>query len=264
MENVKISIIIPTLNNVNYLKFNVDAIRKHTTCPYEILVHANEISPEMLQYTETANFDIFTYSEDNLGVAIPCNSLVERATGNVIFYCGDDLYVTPEWDKVVDKLNSKIFYQYLTVCMFEPLYSNSCMNSPMNYGRTPEDFQEEKFLTEWKEKRRIKEDIISPWGPVIVTKELWDRVGGFDQGYFPGFCTDSDFIAKIYSEVMKEETQYEFRGVADIGMYHFQCISTDRLLDNSSLRAQAKKMFIHKWGIEPMELYKSLHMGQKI
>jgi len=261
---MKISIIIPTLNNVNYLKFNVEAIRKYTKCPYEILVHANEISSEMLQYAEKANFDIFTYSENNLGVAKPCNDLVKKSTGDIIFYCGDDLYITPEWDSIINKFNPDIFYQYLTVCMFEPLYSNPCMNSPMNYGRSPEDFQEEKFLNEWKEKRRIKEDIISPWGPVIIKKQLWENIGGFDEGYFPGFGTDPDFIAKIYFKAIKENSKYEFRGISDIGMYHFQCISTDRLPNNSSLRIQAKQQFISKWRLEPMTLYKSLGMGQKI
>jgi len=261
----KISIIIPTLDNVDYLKLAVDTIRKHTVSPYEILVYANEMSVKMKEYVRTANLDVFLHSDHNEGVAKPANELVKESTGDIIFYAGDDLYLAPEWDvPLINALNDKIFYQYLTGCMFEPLYSNPCMNAPINYGRSPKDFQEDLFLREWKEKRRIKEDIISPWGPIFITKDLWNCIGGFDEGYFPGFGTDPDIIAKIYFAAIREGKPYEFRGVANAGMYHFQCITTDKLPDNELLRMQAKIRFISKWNMEPTQLYKLIGTGGKI
>ena len=265
MENIKISIIIPTLDNVDYLKLTVRAIRNHTFYPYEILVHANTVSDKMKEYASQENFDVFTFSGQNEGVAKPVNDLVKKATGNLIFYIGDDAYLAPGWDiAFINKLNDKIFYQYLTGCMFEPQYENICMNSPISYGKTPEDFQEQKFLDEWQEKRKIKEDIISPWGPVFMTKALWDHIGGFDEGFFPGFGTDPDIVAKIYFEAIKRNTKYEFRGVADVGIYHFQCISTNKLPNSDILRAQAKARFISKWRMEPFHLHRSLRTGEKI
>ena len=255
----KISIICPSWDNVDFLGLTIKSIRKHTTTPYEILVHANECSLAMQKYAEQENFEVFTSSTSNLGVAKPVNALVRQATGDIIIYLGDDIYVAPGWDTaLLAKFDATIHYQYLTAPMFEPQYANVCMNSPMNYGRTPETFQEELFLAEWEDKRKITQDIVSPWGPPMMSKELWDEIGGFDEGYFPGFGTDPDIVAKIYFAAKKAGKPFEFRGVTDSGMYHFQCISTDRLPNNAALRAHAKLFFIQKCGMEPSQLHKEL------
>lgn len=245
---MKISILIPTLDNVGYMKIVIPAYRKHTVNPYEILVHANNFSPEMKEYASKESFDVFTYSHENDGVARSVNSLAKRATGDIIFFAGDDVYVTPNWDEaLVRKLNDNIFYQYLTVCMFEPLGHSPVMNAPFNYGRTPETWEEQRFLSEWWGKRLIKADFVSCVAPLFVRKELWDKVGGYDERYWPGFCTDPDLILKIYFAAKEEGKPCEFRGVADCGMYHFQCISTSQISDDKYQRSKANTQFHAKW-----------------
>jgi len=261
----KISILIPTLDNVDYVRLAVASFRQNSIYPIEILVHANNVSEDMKKLAEEMKFDVFTYSTDNKGVAVPANALAKKSTGDIIFYVGDDVYAAPDWDKaLVDKMNPKIFYQYLTCCMFEPRYNNPCMNSPLSYGKTTQEFEKERFLKEYKDVRQIKEDIISPWGPVFVTRELWEKIGGFDERYYPGFGTDPDIVAKIYFEARSKNMTSEFRGVADSVLYHFQCISTDRLPNNQQLRATANNIFVHKWGMMPSNLHKLLRAGEKI
>ena len=135
----------------------------------------------------------------------------------------------------------------------------------MDYGRHPNEFREEDFLKEWKNVCRIKEDIVSPYCPIFVTKALWDEVGGYDEKYFPCFGTDPDFAAKIYFAALKKGASYEFRAVADCCIYHFQCITTDKIPNNSGYRAQAVQTFQKKWGLDWGTLYKQyLDIGRKL
>jgi glycosyltransferase involved in cell wall biosynthesis len=244
---MKISILIPTLDNPEYLQCLLNSIEKHTTVEYEVLIHYNTI-------------------ENNIGLPKAINLLGENAKGEFICYLNDDMYVGPGWDKALLKaVNPNIYYQYLTAPMFEPQYENVCMNSPMPYGRTPKEFREEDFLKEWKEKRRIKEDIVSPYCPIFITKKLWDEVGGYDEAYFPCFGTDPDFAAKIYFAAKKAEKPYEFRGVAESCVYHFQCITTDRIPNNNMYRIKALQLFMSKWEMHYKDFYTyDLHIGKKL
>ena len=260
-----ISILIPTLDNFEYLECLVNSIREYTTADYELLVHINAPRSETIDYVNREGFDYFSMSKDNLGLPKALNLLGKKARGDYILYVNDDMFLTPGWDEaLLNAVNSGIYYQYLTAAMFEPQYENVCMNSPMDYGRTPTEFRKQNFLDEWKDVRKIKEDIVSPYCPIFVTKALWDEVGGYDERYFPCFGTDPDFAAKIYFAALKKGANYEFRAVADAGVYHFQCITTDRIPNNASYRVQAAKIFKSKWGMDWGTFYKQcLQIGKK-
>lgn len=262
---MKISIMIPTLNNVGYLNIGISSIRKHTTNPYEILVYANEMSSEMKEYALKESFDVFEHSSKNEGIALAVNILAKQATGDMIFYFNDDMYVAPGWDEaLIRKINPDIFYQFLCPCMFEPRWESSTCNTPFDFGRTPETWQEQRFLSEWMIARQIKEDIISANVPSFMSKELWDSVGGYDEGYWPGFGTDPDLIAKIYFKAKEEKMPYEFRGVADCGVYHFQCVSTVRIENRHHYRREAHRRFEEKWGITTKQFDEILGVGKQL
>lgn len=263
---MKISILMPTLNNIRLMKMAVRAFRNHTVNPYEILVYANAMSPEMKEYVQGENFDVFQHSQKNEGVALSTNSLAKAATGDIINYMGDDVYVAPGWDvPLVKKLNDEIFYQYLTACMFEPIGNNPTMNAPFNYGQDPETWREKDFLAEWWDKRLIKEDIGNGSGPVFIRKELWAHIGGFDEGYYPGLATDPDITAKIYFSAKKEGKPWEFRGVADSGMYHFQARTGHTVAARiKNARRRAQERFVKKWGMGFGEFYRLTRQGEKL
>ena len=242
---MKLSILVPTLENPDYLECLLDSIEKHTESEHEVLIHYNT-------------------KENNLGLPKAINLLGKRATGEFIVYFNDDMYAGPGWDTaLLEKVNPDIHYQYLTAAMFEPQYDNVCMNSPMPYGKHPSEFREQDFLDEWKDKRTIKQDIVSPYCPIFVTKKLWDEVGGYSEEFFPCYGTDPDFAAKIYFTAKKANQPYEFRAVADSCVYHFQCITTDVILDNAKYRAQAVQLFNEKFGMTWGTLYKEhLQIGK--
>jgi glycosyltransferase involved in cell wall biosynthesis len=264
---MKISILIPTLDNPDYVELVTNAFRKNTTNPFEILVFANNISKQMKELANKLQFDYFNGSDKNKGVAEATNFLAKYATGDIIFYVGDDVYCVPKWDEIlITKMNPEIRYQYLTGVMFGPTHKNPMMHAPIFYGKTSKQWKEneEKFLKEWRDRRTIKQDIISILGPVFIRKELWDEIGGFDEKFYPGFGTDPDLIAKIYFAAKKKNVPYEFRGVCDCGMYHFECIGTTKIPEGHGIRRDVHHVFRKKWGLFPLELQAKLGCGKPI
>lgn len=262
---MKISILIPTLDNPDYVELVTNAYRKNTTNPFEILVFANEISKQMKELADKLQFDYFEGSDRNKGIAEAVNILTKHATGDIISYGGDDVYCIPRWDEILAaKLNSEIYYQYLTGIMFGPTHKNSMMHAPAFYGKTPEQWDETKFLKEWRDKRTITKDIVSILDPFFIRKELWDEVKGFDERFYPGFGTDPDLIAKIYFAAKKKNAPYEFRGVCDCGMYHFECIGNAKIPDGHRIRRDVVHMFRRKWKLSPLELQTKLDVGKPI
>ena len=58
------SIIIPTFNNLNYLKLCLDSINKNSKYNHEIIIHINEGIDGTLDFLKDKNFKT-TYSKNN-------------------------------------------------------------------------------------------------------------------------------------------------------------------------------------------------------
>jgi glycosyltransferase involved in cell wall biosynthesis len=67
-----ISIIIPTFNNLDYLKLALDGIKKNSKLPNEIILHINEGKDGTLEYVKKNNYK-FSYSKINDDICIGCN-----------------------------------------------------------------------------------------------------------------------------------------------------------------------------------------------
>ena len=107
------SIIIPTFNNLEYLKLTLYSIRKNSKYNHEIIIHINEGIDGTLEFIQKEKIK-YTYSRENLGVCTAVNLAAEKATTDYILYCHDDMYLCPNWDFYLNKevkiLNTKKFY----------------------------------------------------------------------------------------------------------------------------------------------------------
>ena len=50
------SIIIPSFNNLKYLKSTIDSLKKNTSLKYEIIVHVNDGSDGTIEYLKRKYF----------------------------------------------------------------------------------------------------------------------------------------------------------------------------------------------------------------
>ena len=64
---MKLSIVIPTYNNLEYLKFTIESISKNSKYKHEIVLHINEGTDGTLDYANQKNIK-FSYSDKNIGL----------------------------------------------------------------------------------------------------------------------------------------------------------------------------------------------------
>ena len=239
-EGKKISIIIPTWNNLEMLILCVSSIVKNSATDYQIIVHINEGTDGTLEWVMEQGFD-YTYSPVNAGVCWAMNACRALVKTNYIVFLNDDMYMLPDWDIVlldeINKLPDNLFF--LSSTTIEPRISpHPGILSPYDYGSSPANFREEELL---KEFRNIKGKDWSgaTWPPNIVHKDVWDLVGGYSVEFFPGLYSDPDFSMKLYAAGVRF-----FKGVDKSRAYHFGSKSTKRIKVN-----EGSKQFLNKWGI---------------
>ena len=91
------SILIPSWNNLPYLKLCVRSLREHSTIPLQIIVHVNESTDDTLAWVQAEKID-HTFTSVNAGVCWSLNAASTLAKGDYISFLNDDMYALPGWD----------------------------------------------------------------------------------------------------------------------------------------------------------------------
>ena len=236
------SIIIPTFNNIEYLKKCIDSIKKNSTYNHEIIPHVNEGSDGTIDYLKENNIE-FTFTNYNSGICKGMNMAAKKAKTEFILYAHDDFYFCPKWDLVLkselDMIKHKNFY-----------LSGTMVNNgqiTLDCGSSLETFDEKKLLSEISN-ANYYDFQGSTWAPHLIHKETWDKVGGFSEEFFPGTGSDPDLNMKLWKEGVRI-----FKGINDFKVYHFGSIVTRKYKNHPTIKTESgsrgAKIFLLKWGI---------------
>ena len=247
------SVLIPSWNNLPYLKLCVKSLKEHSTLPVQIIVHINEGADGSLDWVKNEKID-HTFTPENAGVCWSLNAASSIAKGDYISFFNDDMYVLPDWDNELWQKIQEIGHDqfFLSGTMIEPTYTGNPCIIHADYGRSVEDFQETKLLedfmgfekTDWSG---------SSWPPNVVPRKLWEKVGGYSVEFSPGMSSDPDFSRKLWEQGVRH-----FQGIGKSRVYHFQARSTQRIVKNNG-----RKQFLEKWGITQSTFYTYyLRMGK--
>ena len=143
------SIIIPSFNNLNYLKLCIKSLKKNSKFAHEIIIHVNEGTDGTLDYV-VSNKLMHTHTEKNVGLCTAINLAAKKANTNYILYSHDDMYFCPEWDihliNEVNKIGHDKFY--LSAVLIEAYTGHI----KFNCGETTNRFNEDKLLKNYKKK----------------------------------------------------------------------------------------------------------------
>jgi glycosyltransferase involved in cell wall biosynthesis len=256
IETPVFSIIIPTWNNLPYLQICIDSILKNSRFLHQIILHLNEGNDGSKEWAEQQGLS-FTYSAENIGICYAVNAAASLAQANYIVYLNDDMYVCPDWDyylwKEIEDINSDYFFFSST--LIEPVFTkNKCVKAPFNFGNNPDNFKEQKLL-EFCKQQESNDWSGSSWPPNVVSKKLWDMVGGYSIEFSPGMYSDPDFSMKLWQAGVRQ-----FKGVGKSLVYHFMSKSTGKL--KKTKNRKGKEIFLDKWGITSNMFYRFyLKMG---
>ena len=235
---MRFSIIIPTWNNLQFLKLCIDSIRKNSEYQHQIIVHVNDGSDGTLEWVRSQNLD-HTWTERNVGVCMSCNMMRTKVETDYIFYLNDDMYLLPGWDIALEReirsvADNKFF---ISGTMIQP-HNYLDVGILANYGDTIGNFEEERLLNEYMQYHK-NDWCGATWPPNIMHRDIWDLIGGYSIEYSPGMYSDPDLTAKLWMVGVRY-----FKGVSACRVYHFETRSTGRVKKNDGAN-----QFLLKWGM---------------
>ena len=162
------------------------------------------------------------------------------------------MYFCPEWDKYLIREVNAIGHNsfYLSGTMIEPKSGHIIFNC----GEDIKTFDEKKLLSNYNNLTFYNHQG-THFAPHLVTKEMWNLVGGFSEEFNPGIASDPDFNMKLWKEGVRI-----FKGLANFKVYHFGSITTRK--KDGFKQNRGDKTFLKKWGITT-KFFKKYYLKSK-
>ena len=204
MKNKVISFIQPSRNNLKYLKWSYNSIRKNLGYRHEIC-WADDFSDDGTWewMMETAKKDrnirvMRNEGPERLGHTILYDKLVDIATNDIIMIYHADMYACPNMD--VEVLKHLQRGKVVSATRIEPpLHPDGPEKILKDFGIEPEEF-DEHGLWNWLESDKdfqhneTTEGIFAPW---VMYKDDFLAIGGHDPLYAPQSKEDSDIFNRF-------------------------------------------------------------------
>ncbi len=246
-----ISIVIPTYNNLEYLKLCLKSLKRNSSFNHEIIIHINDGSDGTLDFIRANNYK-YTSSDDNIGLCSSINKAAKLVTNQYILYSHDDMYFCPDWDIAlfheVKSLDHDNFY--LSGTMIEP----NSGHIVYDFGIDLDTFKEDLLLSKYKS-LNFYDHQGTHFAPHLVSKKMWDKVGGFSEEFNPGIGSDPDFNMKLWKEGVRI-----FKGLNDFKVYHFGSLTTRK--KKNFIQNRGDKTFLKKWGFST-KFFKKYYLKSK-
>jgi len=217
-----ISFITPSRNNLKYLKWSYNSIRKNLGYRHE-LCWADDASTdgtwEWMVETAEKDQNIKLYRNEGperLGHTILYDTLVnECATNDIVMIYHADMYACPKLDiEIMIHIDKGVVVSLTRI--EPPLHPPGPEKILVDYGIEPEEFDEFKFLREIESLKedRTTEGIFAPWA---IYKEDFQSINGHDPLYAPQSKEDSDIFNRfVLNDYKLVQTWKGF-------VYHMSC-----------------------------------------
>jgi glycosyltransferase involved in cell wall biosynthesis len=201
-----ISLIQPSRNNLKYLKWSYNSIRKNLGYIHEIC-WADDFSDDgtwewMNEMKEKdPNIKIYRNEGPNrVGHTILYDTLVDMASNDIVMIYHADMYACPGMDEAVLK-HLKPGVVVSATRIEPPLHPDGPEKVLVDFGIEPEEFDEHR-LWNWLESDievskgigKTTEGIFAPW---VIYKDDFLAIGGHDPLYAPQSKEDSDIFNRF-------------------------------------------------------------------
>ena len=249
-----VSIIIPVYNELDYTYNCIRSIFERTTISnYEIIVADDNSTEDMAVLNNDFSNLIIIRNGTNLGFLQNCNHAATHAKGNYIVFLNNDTQVLDNW------LSELLF-------VFDRFPKAGLVGSKLIY---PNGLLQEAGGIIWKdggglnygnldnpgspEYNYIKEADYVSGASLMIRKQLWNEIGGFDDRFSPAYCEDSDLCFQVrqkgylvfyqpFSEVIHFEGLSHGRDPRK-GIKQYQVVNRQKFIDkwNGELKLKSKK-----------------------
>ncbi len=240
----QVSIIIPSYNAYDYLILCVKAIKETLLeGSYELIIVDNASTDErVLDYLDSLSDVRLIKNTVNHGFAGACNQGAKMAApGNALLILNNDAILLP---------NS---FLYMRMALLEKRTAAvSCMTNYAGNGqvvRTPLGSFEDAVMLGKRVNLPAGADLYEEKlfliaFALLISRDAWEEVGGFDEAFGIGYCEDNDLsyrmLAQGYHLLLAHNSFCVHIGNAAFGSEQ-----------KARLMKENEKMFEKKWGFHP-------------
>ncbi len=240
----KVSIIMLTLNALDYTRQCVDSIRRCTGYPHEIIFVDNGSADGTRKYLrnlvkENSNYHLIS-NKKNRGFAGGNNQGAKKATGDYVLFLNNDVLVSDGWlESLVESLELEE-----RIGVVGPITNR--INGRQRLAEVPYS-DVSQFPAFAQRVRAVNKGKVTPRRrlggfAMLMKKALFDAVGGFDEDFGLGNYEDDDLCLRIRDRgyaVMVDEGTY---------IHHFGGRTfVSNKLDYEKLMTENGKKFREKW-----------------
>lgn len=244
-----LTLVIPSYNNVEYLKLCYASIRKSSQNVKLIIFNdgSTDDTATFLATIDDANTTVIT-TPNRIGHTVLYDEGFRMATTEYIGILHADMVVAPNFfDKLLPRLErNKIISAR---CVEPPLHPEGAEKIVKNFGMTDTDFNYDAFAAFVVEQpETTMPALFAPW--FIHKDDYFEKVGGHDLQFAPYGYEDSDLFVRMIKAGF-EPTQY-----GDMLVYHFtqrghkwRNGSVGTFNDDYQLQMHiTRNRFLNKWG----------------
>ncbi len=269
-ERPKVSIIIPVFNNLPLTQKCLNSIFQNTHDQnYEIIVVDNastDGTKEFLKELKRPNIKV-VFQNNNTGFGEACHAGAEVASGKYLLFLNNDTEVQPRWlESLVQFAESMPDCGAVGTKLIYPdgrlqeaggiIFSDG---NGWNYGRGMSS-SDPRF-------NFVREVDYCSGAALMVRKDLWKEIGGFDHRYAPAYYEDTDLCFEIRKRGFK--VYYHPQSV----VIHHEGKTAGVHLQSGYKKYQIvnRQKFVEKWAEElkkqfsndPRNVIKASHRGIK-
>lgn len=243
-----VSIVIPVYDQIHYTYACLLSILEHTKdVSYEVII-ADDMSTDATRELEKYVQGLTVVrSGKNQGFLKNCNYAAARARGRYLMFLNNDTQVTEGWltalveligsDPTIGMVGSKLVYPDGRLQEAGGIIWSD--GSGWNYGRLDDpDKAEYNYVKDV--------DYISG-AAILLSRSLWEQLGGFDERYAPAYCEDSDLAFAV------REAGYRVVYQPLSKVIHFEGVSNGTDVNGSGLKryqVENGEKLKEKWALQ--------------
>lgn len=226
MSTKPVSLVIPVYNQLDYTRQCLESIARCTEPPYELIIVDNASTDGTQDFLRDVKATVIT-NRQNLGCAKAWNQGVRASHGDVIGILNNDIVVTKGWIEGLLNFMAKADHG---------IVSPAAREGHLNYDL---DAYAIEFTRSCQAAARAE-----LYGACLVIKrDVFDRVGLFDEAFAYGGCEDIDFFWRA------QAAGFSVGMTGSVLIHHFSMVTQDAIKRSETKVYPAENLahFKKKW-----------------
>lgn len=217
-DRPELSIIIPVKDQLPYLDKCLASLQNIRDVNYEIIISNDGSNEETLHYLEQFKQLNIVHSKQSEGFISACHKGVERAIGKYLLFINSDteLCEPSSFRKMLDifKYNEKVGVVGARLL----LDNNTVQHAGLIFDSKQMNYIHKYYGKDMNDPVVcVNETVDVVTGAcMMTTRDLWDKIGGFDKVFSPGYFEDTDYCLRA------KEIGYSTIYCGEALLYHYQ------------------------------------------